>query len=371
MPLRLGALWVLLYLSASCISGGMPSFGGSRGVFVHAQDNEGHGSSSSDSSNATRVLLTAGGGEEEEGVYAKQPLIFIKTPKCGGSTAGGVFRHVAATNGMSGATRDYPDTSKAPFVFAHHNNLRDVNQYIRRYTTTHAREPFYVSIVRNPAERAVSMYYHFAVSRGGKTSSTDAMIAAFEKEKMWNVMSRYLSPSGTSVSVPSIMETYDLIMVTERFDESLLVFRALYGVSLTSVLYVPSKVSSEERKDDIGKVQVKHPDYKDLPKELLDFFAGTLWQNANAKDYALFEQANLFLDAAISKHATIEGKPFSDALHMFQDWQTRVYAECSINNYVHGQTDAVVPASVKKCYWRDNGCGYECIRNWVANNVDQ
>ena len=81
-------------------------------------------------------------------------IIFVKAPKTGGSTFGGVLRRIGAHHHLSG----YQDAfwiMKEPGVFANHVTYNELSPLLEQLT-----HPIYlVTMVREPADRAISQYF--------------------------------------------------------------------------------------------------------------------------------------------------------------------------------------------------------------------
>ena len=106
---------------------------------------------------------------------------------------------------------------------------------------------FLMTFIREPAERALSHFYHFPVSRHNVTP-TDFHILNFMKKQRDHIMD-YIA---TGESVPEIIAKYDLIGITDRFAESMLVLAHRLGIGLEDMLYVKAKDSHHLKVDNKG-----------------------------------------------------------------------------------------------------------------------
>ena len=148
---------------------------------------------------------------EAEHTVNQTNLVYIKIPKTGGSTFGGIIRRIGAHVGHNGYNDGYW-IWKEPGVHANHARYEEVDPLLHSLQLP----TFLVSIIRDPAERAISQYYHFEVSRKGQPASTAALIrhlSAFENAQV-NYLRRF-----NDETVQQIMDRYGFIGVSDLFDE--------------------------------------------------------------------------------------------------------------------------------------------------------
>ena len=146
-------------------------------------------------------------------VSRKPSLVFIKASKVGGSTVGGVARRIGEQFGLSG-TRDRNWISSEPGVWANHREYARVQGRLSRLKGRR----FVFAWVRNPVDRCLSAFYHFAVSRNGKEPTDDAIIQHARGCK--NDVSKYIGLRRDK-GAAEIMAHYDFLGMTERFEEVL------------------------------------------------------------------------------------------------------------------------------------------------------
>lgn len=141
-------------------------------------------------------------------------------------------------------------------------------------------------------------------------------------------------------SVSEVFSMFDFIGLTERMNESFLAMKHLFGLSMTDILYLPSKSSATgSQKDSHGYTipaktpweqessRVRKVARKEVPKK-------------TRMDLALWHMANRSLQTTID---SISG--FRRELGLYQRLLDRAYMMC--------------PRS--PCLYRDNGCGYPCL----------
>ena len=86
-------------------------------------------------------------------------LVYIKVFKCASSTTGGVIRRIAAHNAMSGVS-DTSWVNPEPGIWANHDEL---SQLWRKVVALKQRV-FLFTMIRLPATRCLSSYYHLEES---------------------------------------------------------------------------------------------------------------------------------------------------------------------------------------------------------------
>ena len=276
-------------------------------------------------------------------------IVFIKTPKCASSTAGGIVRRIAWRHNLSGA-RDSGTVllsstglpiarsklPRGPFVWASHASREKLQPQL---VSLRPNLPLLVSIVREPAARALSSVYFFTgLSRGLYNQSvwktwnwTDVFMKHLNSCESWpfvcpNFMLRYIR--WANVQGPhAALRQYSLVGVAERLDVFAVLLANLTGVPLTSVLYANSKMVDFPRPE--TPAAVRH-------------FIDTEWATQNQLDFELYNLSNARLDEQLAGNEELR-----DRLVTFRNMQALVATSCRY-------TDA------DECLWLDNGCGFAC-----------
>ena len=198
--------------------------------------------------------------------------------------------------------------------------------------------------IREPAERALSAFYHFKVSRGHK-NATDENILEFLTEPNnrieRNHMMQYIS-SGESVS--EIMRKYDFIGITDRFEESMLVLAHRLGLEMEDMLYIKAKDSHLLKRDNLGHHFVPSVPVKNQSHSVQRYLKEK-WYGLNAVDYELWDKVNEQMDRQI---AEIDG--FDDKLYRYKALLETVQDQCG---YLQNKRI--------DCLYGDAGCGQHCI----------
>ena len=276
-------------------------------------------------------------------VSRKPSLVFIKASKVGGSTVGGVARRIGEQFGLSG-TRDRNWISSEPGVWANHREYARVQGRLSRLKGRR----FVFAWVRNPVDRCLSAFYHFAVSRNGKEPTDDAIIQHARGCK--NDVSKYIGLRRDK-GAAEIMAHYDFLGMTERFEDSMLLLRhklapLLGHIRLGDILYLKSKDSNAGPgvKDDIGAVFVPRKPLAQQSPRVRAFFDSAEFKENNARDWDLWRTVNATVDQEINQLLSAETR--AEYHKMLTD------AKSKCRKFMEEKRD---------CFWNDNGCGISCL----------
>jgi hypothetical protein len=385
----------------------------------------------------------------------KKGLLFIKPMKTGGSTASGI--HLRISKNIAERRRDYMQQQRLHDPYnnitaavaisitrivtnstdypppKNNNNSNNISITTDSSTTLlcsnhfwHSRsalmfenrsrtQSFLWTLLRDPINRVMSEFYHFFVTRQHIEPTDDNLIALLSNNsikntnyyiKLHNVrknQNKLLKQSrrkqkqercrGMQNITQGIIDDYDFIAITERFDESMVVMQLIlenrYGigvVTLGDMLYLNAKVSGGY--DDGGYKStcykiLKPPPIKDWSRRLKNY----LYKNSNSNttatstngsnelqlqrvdpwmdriehDLALWEAANISLDRTIDalgrKHV------FEPRLQQYRDAQDVVQKRCG--NEARFPCDEITGKKRKpkdtNCLYSDSGCAYQCL----------
>jgi len=281
----------------------------------------------------------------------KRPsLAYIKVPKTGSSSFGGVLRRIGSKHGyahvhdgdwLKHKKDDEWDTS----VWAFHGRRKNMDPRIDK----HLRNPIFITSVRDPKVRCMSLFYYFGVGRHHvDPADVGAKLAWLQKRCGPDCMTNYISPRGVQGQEGAVA-AYDVILVEERFDESLLALKQFLserGVDVTyaDLLYLSAKESGKKATDGKDKAKADgantilptHPSIDDEPQEILDWLEDVFGKSSDA---ALVVMANKKLDDL--KVSKAELAAFKESIEQVED-------QCG--QYVG-----------EDCLWNDGGCGQSCI----------
>jgi hypothetical protein len=305
---------------------------------------------------------------------------FVKNVKVGGTTLAGVLRAVCAHYGMAclnplkgriGWKKEEEIREVAAAALAvgfEHVTISNHGAYIpsaARYLGKG--RPLLFTTLRHPVNRVLSAYFYNLIGlhrshTGVAEQEGEDCVAALQAGKKCKLLEgfedHYVHGDGVfgrnhifkyihgeKNTATDALQQYDFVFMTERFDESLVLFMLKYGLALRDIAYL-------KMKDRSGT----YPREEDMPKNAIEFI-----KERNALDLELWDLANAALDAekaSLSK----EGHDVEGAMEAFAAMQAVVAAECS--NYEkwyeeHGFNTMLT-------YWgRDNGVGSRCIMHAV------
>ena len=160
-----------------------------------------------------------------------------------------------------------------------------------------------------------------------------------------NSQFEFVRPANAS-SAAEVASFYQMLGTVESYDEAMVALALSLRVPLSDVVYIASKNSSQEHAIDAnGARLISHGTIAGEPDEVRQFAAGS-FRERNQLDYALWEEAK----RRSSRSAAAAG--FSPLLARYKRMQARASSACGFD-----------PAKSKgtKCYFRDNGCNYECL----------
>ena len=146
---------------------------------------------------------------------SKSNLIFIKVPKVGSSTVGGVARRIAAHHKISGS-RDSTWILNEPGVWANHGKFEGIAPNIKLLHLP----VFIFTIVREPASRCLSEFYHFQVSRKQVLDTAENKLA-FLNSSCSNVQFEYVRAGKGVTTVDKVLRRYDFVGILEQIEDTI------------------------------------------------------------------------------------------------------------------------------------------------------
>ena len=297
-------------------------------------------------------------------------LVYVKIPKTASTTTAGVVRRIAFHHRLSGF-RGNNWIGKEPGVWANHAPRSELQDRIRKLRLP----AVLVSMLRNPAERCLSSYYHFRVSMHGTTPSDKAKLRAVKDCS--DVQFKYLRRSNETDSVQAVFRDYNFLGVAHRYEESALMLARACGAADADALYLNAKVADGRPAafSFLSYNFTTHPPLSEEPAEVKAYVASDAYRRANARDLELLRLAEKRIAAWAAQPDSVK------ALRRFEAMQARVVMTCDPGDFCsatpHNErvlAKAAAPASVvppgrrldqgctdPRCFWGDNGCGYECM----------
>jgi len=298
-------------------------------------------------------------------------LILIKVPKVSSTTSAGLVLRVAYRNDCRWVQWGHVKAAK--------------------YNVTVPEETFIFSTVRDPASRALSTlwFHHFSRKDHLKTTgnfvigklkdlthfhygTTSKGQGGFQLRYMFprDLQSYYAyndtdpgvvqNPETVRKHVKEVIDTYGLIMPTNRMDEAVVVLALILGVDVGDVLVRSANVAGNRFHYSTGKC---HPTNKaSVSPEVKEYLASDDFRAEHYGDLLLHEAASQSLDLTIER---LGKETFERALAEYrrldelQDplCKDAVVLPCDADG--NPQTEA----SAQSCYavYHDIGCGYKCI----------
>jgi hypothetical protein len=239
------------------------------------------------------------------------PLVFLHLPKTAGTTLWLILRRQYSPRAVLRVDHavDLPAVEEEQW-----SQSRVLLGHLAYGVHHFARQPDYVTVLREPLERTLSQYCHWARDKNCHWSrESDVHLSlgeylAVEDPRTDNLQTRMLAgpeaealPFGRcdrdvfEVAKRNLTENIAVVGVTERFDETLLLLQRRFGWGLPC--YVSENVGTNRiSRDDVPRDQLKQ------------IWEMTRW------DRELYALANAKLDERIA----LEGPDFADALRRFR-----------------------------------------------------
>lgn len=278
-------------------------------------------------------------------------LIYIKVTKCASSTTGGVIRRIAAANDLSGVHSETWLTAE-PGVWANHGKLADKWRSFQQLR----QRSFLMTMVRLPAPRCLSGFYHFQVSRRRVEPNAANKIGWLSSCS--DYIFQYIQPPTPSSDRQSgrqwtprelVSNVYSFVGVAERYDESMVLLSWMLRVPLSDILYLKSKDSTAGGMDtSTGTAFVPHTSAEKEPEVVKLSISSAGFQANNSRDLELHILANAELD----RKWHMNRKELDARLATFKRMLAKAAQLCS---------------NAPPCYWNDNGCGYKCLDQHFAH----
>lgn len=281
-------------------------------------------------------------------------IIFIKVPKCGSSTNGGIARRIGRHYKLGGVFEyDSEEFQKSHLCRVHANHVAANEILGKMFQNSEPRNNTNLyTFLRDPGKRALSEYFHFQVSRGISGISDSVIIPALNetRNKIFHYIKPYTNTDESGEGIRSILETYDFIGLVEREEESLVAMKILWNLNMRDILFINSKSSGSY--DDTG-----HFIYPATISPKTESFIAEGFREKNLIDFQLYEEVHRKLDATIKRL----GSSFHIELKNFQSIRRRAEEKCQgIPNFDRVTGRPTNPAD-RNCLWNDNGCAYTCL----------
>ena len=292
-------------------------------------------------------------------------ILYVKTIKTGSTTTSGVCRRIASIHGINGALtgRDEDgiteiDDKNEPYLYADHMMFKQSEPTLGKLD----HPTFLLTGVREPVSRMISEFQYVMDPSCSHSKDYEVpsellpMPVTAEEWKSRLVTFLNMQPSSNRQydyigshkardnewSPAGVVKLYDLVVVLERFDESMVVLKNLLGLSNADLLYLRSK--SNEYNWGGGS--------EDEMKQIVaDSMIGS-------KDYGLVSAANVRLDEQISNIPD-----FDEQLRAYQDLLAGATERCE--QYAASCEDPNPNSAAHQCLYEDQGCGNACLSQYA------
>jgi len=206
-----------------------------------------------------------------------------------------------------------------------------------------------VTSVREPVTRATSSYLH-GVDCGAKCAMCHKLL---DDQVKWARRCKDVADAqfelvkGSASEPGDAVDNYDLVAVTDRFWESLVVLRHVLGVALAEVLYIDPDGAGADHSVPLS----------DQPSRFLDVVA-----SRNQLDRELYDAANAALDEKIGIIGKGAVRREAAELRLMQELAQHACTDPQRAHELMGKSYNYR----KDCLWHDQGCGHHCLMRWAT-----
>lgn len=284
-------------------------------------------------------------------------FLYLKEFKTGSSTLAGVTIRIARN--MAARLKRTDEMCRARF---HHLRARK----FERRNRTHS---FLWTVVRSPTPRLLSKFYHFAVSREGVPATAVELEQYYRAYENWILDHAYYLKTMTLRDINArevgfygnytemILNDFDFIGTTERFDESLVVLKLLLGLEFGDLLYLSVKSAhSYEFLPQKRACNALVP--KSETPDMTTFFASEYWRNYTYADDVVYQAVNQSLERTIE---SLGQELVARELALFRKAQAMAYAKCAPTTEFPCNELGQDRRKKTDCLFNDSGCGYKCL----------
>lgn len=290
---------------------------------------------------------------------ANEGLFYLKPYKTGSSTASGV--HIRISRNIA-RRRPYLKLDMCKTRFDHGPNYAPATTLYKDRNT--ARSILW-TILREPTARAISMFFHFEVSRrklepsdrNFKEFLSQGLIQDYYLRALYPHESFFRTSLDPVFAANYILKSYDFIGIMERLDESLVVLMMQLNLKMADILYLSAKGRGGY---DAAGGPTKTCTYiwpSFVSPAMQEHFASDEWQNYITYDTLLYQAVNRSLDMTIDK---LGRDSFNEKIAKFKHAQSIALTRCL--------PTAVFPCDARgeynsktDCLWKDSGCGATCL----------
>lgn len=322
-------------------------------------------------------------------------LYYNKVPKTASSTLAGINQRIAFRWGH----RIYAPKDDATTIFTKRNtscshkeaHILGAGKYYRNRV---AEKSFLWGSLRNPASRALSRIFFDHISQLGSPRDDETVLKFLKNDynpqngivskgkggfqlqyltlennmREWYAWDKRFPtvvkrPDIVKERVEHLINNYDIIVLTERIDESIVALQLLLGLRVGDVLSTSAKMGGgyyydKEKRSCIPIQKTRRS------AAVQEYLESDEWQAVNYGDYLLYAAANQSLDLTIE---LLGRGRFDEALRLYRQAQQVVDQECSSQTHFPCSKNGTAQWKLSKsdCYSDDEGCGYSCVDRLV------
>lgn len=291
-------------------------------------------------------------------------LLLVRIPKTGSSTMGGVAARMAHAMTKKYTSRNNDTTANTTVCksrLTHSWSVMHLRR-MRTFSNRNYQKSFLWTMLRDPAQRAISGFYFFDVSKNG-VNPNDA-IQTLQKKPPNHLLKWVGAKNDTPAGIQQVLHDFNFIGLLERLDESLVVLQLLLELQPQDILYLNAKRSGEY---DISN-QCRRTPQSVVTPELAHYLSSDEWFHHNRGDYLLYHAVNKSIDFTIE--SVIGRDVFEQALQTFLQIKAHADKHCQYKSPCIGE-EKYRPRDEErsKCYVEDWGCGYECLDSLFENET--
>jgi hypothetical protein len=286
-------------------------------------------------------------------------LIYVKIPKTSSSTCAGINIRIARKVGERVRGLDKDNRPKR----CGHTYRHGRKALLKR------RSPNILwTLLRDPAKRAISEFYHFHVSRKGVEPTEERLISHVTNRKsfQFNYIADTRNPKALSTKTKNpfkdireyVMDAYDFIGLLERKEESLALMKILWGLETEDLIVLSAKQAGGYDDGMFNKTCTKIQKPENLTAGFQSFLTSGFPRGNH--DYALYAIVNRSLDKTIDYLGRGRVQKEVQRIRAMQaiaeqKCQGEAIFPCSSNG------TRQVERSQRSCYKTDAGCGHKCV----------
>ena len=285
-------------------------------------------------------------------------LLFVKPMKVGGSTATGIQLRIS---------KNIAKRQNQSFVICENSYDHSKGHF---FQNRDKQQSFLWSLIRDPTDRAISSFWHMHVGKRQTEPTYENFVSILSSVEYYYIATHMIrKPPSTSTNnnsmtvfddeyrwvINDILQNYNFIGISERFDESMIVLNMLLpgSVPLGDMLYMSAKVHGGY--DNL----CYYIQPNNLTTEMQQYIKSDGWKERIRRDQIFYDIMNASLDKTID---VLGRSKIENTLVKFQQAQQIVSKEC-LSQILSGCTsDGKKRISQEtNCLFQDSACAYECI----------